>query len=99
MDIKQETNGTELTMSLSGRLDTIAAVDFEKALDAVPKDVTLLIVDCAELSYVASSGLRMFLRAQKRMNAQGKLVVRHVQENVMEVFSMTGFDSLLQIEN
>ena len=62
MDIKQETNGTELTI-------------------------------------VASSGLRMFLRAQKRMNAQGKLVVRHVQESVMEVFSMTGFDSLLQIEN
>ena len=99
MDIKQETNGTELTMFLSGRLDTVAAVDFEKALDAVSKDVTLFIVDCAELSYVASSGLRMFLRAQKRMNAQGKLVVRHVQESVMEVFSMTGFDSLLQIEN
>lgn len=99
MDIKQETNGTELTMFLSGRLDTVAAVDFEKALDAVSKDVTLLIVDCAELSYVASSGLRMFLRAQKRMNAQGKLVVRHVQESVMEVFSMTGFDSLLRIEN
>ncbi|MCR5447021.1 MAG: STAS domain-containing protein [Schwartzia sp.] len=99
MDIKQETNGTELTMFLSGRLDAVAAVDFEKALDAVSKDVTLLIVDCAELSYVASSGLRMFLRAQKRMNAQGKLVVRHVQESVMEVFSMTGFDSLLQIEN
>ena len=99
MDIKQETNGTELTMFLSGRLDTVAAVDFEKALDTVSKDVTLLIVDCAELSYVASSGLRMFLRAQKRMNAQGKLVVRHVQESVMEVFSMTGFDSLLQIEN
>ena len=98
MEIKKEKNGTELTMTLSGRLDTIAAVDFEKELEASLDNVTLLILDCTELSYVASSGLRIFLRAQKRMKAQGKLVVRHVQDSVMEIFSMTGFDELLQIE-
>jgi anti-anti-sigma factor len=99
MEIRKEKNGTELTMFLSGRLDTIAAVDFEKDLEASLDNVTLLILDCDELSYVASSGLRIFLRAQKRMKAQGKLIVRHVQDSVMEIFSMTGFDELLQIEN
>ena len=47
---------------------------------------------------MASSGLRTLLMAQKRMNKQGSMVMRHVQDAVMEVLSMTGFDDLLQIE-
>ena len=93
MEIKKELNGTSLTMFLSGRLDTVAAVDFEKELNASLDGVTALTLDCSALEYVASSGLRTFLMAQKRMNKQ-----RHVQEAVMEVLSMTGFDDLLSIE-
>ncbi|MBP5199200.1 MAG: STAS domain-containing protein [Schwartzia sp.] len=98
MEIKKEQNGTALTMSLSGRLDTVAAVDFEKELNASLDGVENLVLDCTELTYVASSGLRTFLMAQKRMSKQGKMTMRHVQEAVMEVLSMTGFDDLLQIE-
>ena len=98
MEIRKEQNGTSLTMSLSGRLDTVAAVDFEKELDASLSDVTSLILDCTDLTYVASSGLRTFLMAQKRMNKQGSMTMRHVQDAVMEVLSMTGFDDLLSIE-
>lgn len=98
MEIKKEQNGTALTMSLSGRLDTVAAVDFEKELNASLDGVENLVFDCTELTYVASSGLRTFLMAQKRMSKQGKMTMRHVQEAVMEVLSMTGFDDLLQIE-
>ena len=98
MEIKKEQNGTSLTMILSGRLDTVAAADFEKELEASLDDVTSLVLDCADLSYVASSGLRTFLMAQKRMNKQGSMTMRHVQDAVMEVLSMTGFDDLLSIE-
>ena len=94
MEIKKEKNGTSLTMILSGRLDTVAAADFEKELEASLDDVTSLVLDCADLSYVASSGLRTFLMAQKRMNKQGSMTMRHVQDAVMEVLSMTGFDDL-----
>jgi anti-anti-sigma factor len=98
MEIKKEQNGTSLTMFLSGRLDTVAAADFEKELDASLNDVTTLVLDCTDLTYVASSGLRTFLMAQKRMNKQGSMTMRHVQDAVMEVLSMTGFDDLLSIE-
>ena len=98
MEIKKEQNGTSLTMSLSGRLDTVAAADFEKELQSSLEGVSTLVLDCSELTYVASSGLRALLMAQKRMNKQGSMVMRHVQDAVMEVLSMTGFDDLLQIE-
>ncbi|MBQ8699189.1 MAG: STAS domain-containing protein [Schwartzia sp.] len=98
MEIKKEQNGASLAMSLSGRLDTVAATGFEKELEASLEGVSELVIDCAELTYVASSGLRAFLMAQKRMNKQGSMVMRHVQEPVMEVLSMTGFDDLLSIE-
>ena len=98
MEIKKEQNGTSLTMFLSGRLDTVAAVDFEKELNTSLDGVTALTLDCSALEYVASSGLRTFLMAQKRMNKQGNMTMRHVQEPVMEVLSMTGFDDLLSIE-
>ena len=98
MEIKKEQNGNALTMFLSGRLDTVAAADFEKELEASLTDVTSLVLDCKDLTYVASSGLRTFLMAQKRMNKQGTRTMRHVQDAVMEVLAMTGFDDLLQIE-
>ena len=98
MEIKKEQNGTSLTMFLSGRLDTVAAADFEKELQSSLDGVSTLVLDCSELTYVASSGLRALLMAQKRMNKQGSMVMRHVQDAVMEVLSMTGFDDLLQIE-
>ena len=98
MEIKKEQNGTSLTMSLAGRLDTVAAADFEKELSASLDGVETLVLDCAELTYVASSGLRTFLMAQKRIAKQGKMTMRHVQDAVMEVLSMTGFDDLLSIE-
>jgi anti-anti-sigma factor len=98
MEIKKEQNGTSLTMFLSGRLDTVAAADFEKELQSSLEGVSTLVLDCSELTYVASSGLRALLMAQKRMNKQGSMVMRHVQDAVMEVLSMTGFDDLLQIE-
>ena len=98
MEIKKEQNGTSLTMFLSGRLDTVAAADFEKELQSSLEGVSTLVLDCSELTYVASSGLRALLMAQKRMNKQGSMVMRHVQDAVMEVLSMTGCDDLLQIE-
>lgn len=98
MEITKEANGTSLTLKLAGRLDTIAATDFDKTLDEALDGVEELILDCTDLAYVASSGLRTFLKAQKRMNKQGRMVLRHVNETVNEVLSMTGFDDLLTIE-
>ena len=57
-----------------------------------------LIFDFANLKYIASAGLRALLIAQKRMNKQGGMTIRHVDEAVMEVLEMTGFADLMNIE-
>ena len=57
-----------------------------------------LIFDLKDLEYISSAGLRVLLSAQKVMNKQGKMVVRNVNEDVMEVFDITGFIDILTIE-
>ncbi|MBQ6975498.1 MAG: STAS domain-containing protein, partial [Selenomonadaceae bacterium] len=57
-----------------------------------------LIFDFTNLKYIASAGLRVLLTAQKRMNKQGKMKIRNVEDGVMEVFEMTGFADLMDIE-
>ncbi len=98
MEVSKELNGKTLTISLSGRLETVAATALETDLLSWLDGVETLICDCEKLTYVASSGLRVFLAAQKRMNKQGTMTMRHVQPSVMEVFIMTGFNDFLHFE-
>lgn len=98
MNIVKQTAGTALTLALIGRLDTTTSPELEKEIKANISGVTELIFDFAELEYVSSAGLRVLLAAQKMMNKQGKMVIRHVSETVMEVFDITGFSDILTIE-
>lgn len=99
MEIKQERNDSTLVLGLSGRLDAVTAGELEKVLNGSLDDVTELIFDLSELSYIASAGLRTLLVAQKRMKKQGDMRLRHVQDEVREVLDMTGFIDFLQIED
>ena len=96
MNITFNKNEGNLTVSLAGRLDTTTAPDFEKFLSDNLPGVNALTLDCKELVYVSSAGLRVILSAQKRMKGAMKLV--NVCELVMEVFEMTGFADILVIE-
>ena len=96
MTIDKQINGSELTLSLTGRLDTTTAVEFETFLNENLSSAKQLTIDCANLSYVSSAGLRVLLSMQKKLGAGLKLV--NVQELVMEVFEMTGFADILVIE-
>ena len=99
MTIEKHRQGSELTVMLEGRLDTVSAPD----LDAVVKNellgVDTFILDLKKLQYTSSAGLRVILIAQKTMNKQGKLILKNVSEAVMEVFEMTGLSDLLTIES
>lgn len=97
MEIKKNQNGTEVTMEIAGRLDTNAAVDFGKVIDeTLVEGITAFTLDMADCVYVASSGLRVILNAQKKMNSlQGTMVLKNVVSDVMEVFEMTGFSDIL----
>ena len=91
-------NGSALNVIVAERLDTTTAPQFEKEISAEIVGVTDLTLDFAELSYVSSAGLRALLGLQKVMNKQGSMVIRNVNENIMEVFEITGFVDILTIE-
>lgn len=98
MTIDKTLNGNELTITLTGRLDTVSAPQLESELKASLDGVESLTLDFAALDYLSSAGLRVLLAAQKVMNRQGRMVVRSVNETIAEIFDVTGFCDILTIE-
>ena len=98
MTIEKITEGNKLTIALSGRLDTTTAPKLETELKQNISGVEKLVLDLTALEYLSSAGLRVLLSAQKVMNRQGHMVVRNVNEIIMEIFEVTGFVDVLTIE-
>lgn len=98
MKITKTQNGSELTVALDGRLDTITAPELEAELKTALTGVTALTMDFASLEYISSAGLRVLLSAQKTMNGQGEMKVKNVNETIQEIFEVTGFSDILTIE-
>lgn len=98
MTIEKIENGTELTMILNGRLDTTTAPQLEAELKRSVNGVETLIFDFAALEYLSSAGLRVLLAAQKVMNKQGEMIVKHVNDTISEIFEVTGFADILNIQ-
>ncbi|MBO5168143.1 MAG: STAS domain-containing protein [Phascolarctobacterium sp.] len=98
MIIDKQLNGSELILSLTGRLDTTTAPELEAVIKENIIGVTNLVMDFAGLEYLSSAGLRVILSAQKTMNKQGEMVIRNVNETINEVFEITGFIDILTIE-
>lgn len=98
MQIEQDRQEEMLTLKLSGRLDTSTAPMLQETVEKELDDVTELGVDMEKLEYVSSAGLRVLLAATKKMKAKdGTMTVHHVNEEIMEVFEITGFNEILDI--
>ena len=98
MTIEKIVEDKKLTVTLAGRLDTTTAPRLETELKQNVSGVEELILDLAGLEYLSSAGLRVLLSAQKVMNRQGSMVVKNVNEIIMEIFEVTGFVDILTIE-
>lgn len=99
MDVVKKKTGTELEVKVSGRLDTNTAPDLESSVTPDLKSCKKLVLELSELDYISSAGLRVVLTFYKSLSAEGKsMVVKHVNDEVMEVFDMTGFSSFLVFE-
>lgn len=98
MTIEKKLNNDAVTLIVSGRLDTQTAPELENELDSILFGLKELIFDMTNLEYVSSAGLRVILKAQKAMNAQGSMKLTGVNDNIMEVFDITGFLDILTIE-
>ena len=98
MTIEKTITGTAAALKIIGRLDTTTAPELEVTIDGCVAGIEELVLDCSALEYVSSAGLRVILKAEKLMNAQGSMKLIHVNETVMEVFDITGFADILTIE-
>ena len=99
MELSKNKTGSTLVISMSGRLDTVSAPQLDEELKASIGGATELILDLSNLEYMSSAGLRILLSAQKTMNHQGKMIVKNVNDTIMEIFEVTGFTEILSIEN
>ena len=100
MTTQIQEKGDQVIAKFSGRLDTAEAVqtaeDVKPLLEATNKEI---ILDCTELTYISSSGLRIFLSIRKEAAAHGsKVIVRNINADISQVFMMTGFVSLFEIQ-
>ena len=98
LKIEKNKNDDELTIALEGRLDTNTSPQLEKELKDEIDGVTSLTFDFKALEYISSAGLRVLLSAQKIMNKQGSMKITNVNSEIMEIFEVTGFSDILDIE-
>ena len=98
MTIEKNLNGTELTITIAGRLDTTTAPQFEAEFKQSINGVEKLVLDFTALEYLSSAGLRVLLAAQKVMNKQGEMIIKNVNDTINEIFEVTGFIDILTIE-
>ena len=96
MEIKTTTEGTRLTIAVSGRVDPVTAPELEAGLKF--GDATCVVIDLANVPYMSSAGLRLLLAAHKKMLGKGgELRIANVQETVREVLDITGFSDILNL--
>ena len=93
-------SGDQVIALFSGRLDTAAAVQVaEEVKPLMEVENKSIILDCSQLEYISSSGLRIFLSIRKEAATHGsKVIVRSINADIRQVFVMTGFISLFEIE-
>jgi len=97
MNFEKTNNGTTLTVELIGEVDSMNTPELEERLLKEIDGVKELIFDLKGLEYISSAGLRVLLTMQKTMKAQGSMIIRNTNEEVMEIFKVTGFVRLLNL--
>ena len=100
MEVKIVTEGTTTTVSFIGRLDTPVSQEVAAKVEPVlEKADGIIVLDCKEMSYISSSGLRIFLTVRKAAAAKGgRVIVRDMNPDIRNVFMMTGFLNLFEIQ-
>jgi len=98
MTITQFENGDTLTLAVEGIIDSTTAPDFEKEMLAAGGKTKNLVVNFAKVDFISSAGLRVLLLLHKKVAAAaGKMTLVNVNDDVREVFELTGFINVLDI--
>ena len=95
MNLNRTNENGVMTVTVSGRIDTSTAPEFEQGVKPYLDGVKELTLDFADVNYVSSAGLRALLSMHKIMMKQGSMKLINVNEEVCDVFEVTGFDEIL----
>ncbi len=100
MEVKIIRESEEIIVFLKGRMDTPASIEIAPQINALTEDAGgTIILDCTELSYISSSGLRIFITLRKAAAEKGgRIIVRNISNEIRSVFMMTGFLNLFEIQ-
>jgi len=98
MIVSKKQEGSNLTVALEGRIDTLTAPQLETELAPLLEGVSALVIDLAQVAYISSAGLRVLLSTHKKMlSAGGSLTIANAVPAVREVFDITGFSDILTL--
>ncbi len=99
MNVIKIVNSDNITLQVEERVDTSTAPQLQYEIDKVIEETDKLVLDFKELIYISSAGLRVLLSAHKSMDKKaGTLVITNVSEDILEIFEVTGFSDILNIE-
>ena len=99
MEVKFDKQDSNLTVVISGNIDTVTAPELDSKLQENLSGIKNLVLDFAAVDYISSAGLRVILMTNQLMeDVDGSMTVKNVNDDVRDVFEMTGFDSLLNLE-
>ena len=98
MNITKTIENNKLTLGIEGRLDTNTSPALLDEFNGASEGISDVVIDLSKLEYISSAGLRVLLSIEKAVKSKGNLTVTNVSDEVMEVFELTGFTDILNIE-
>ncbi|WP_026511527.1 STAS domain-containing protein [Butyrivibrio sp. LC3010] len=98
MNIYKEREGSILKVKIKGSVDAVTAPELDKAIENEIPDITDVLMDCKDMDYISSAGLRVILKTyQSLLGKGGKVVIEHVKSELMYIFEDTGFIKFIEI--
>ena len=98
MIIEKTKNGTDLFVTVEGRLDTLTSPQFSNEMRTALDGISNVTLDFAKLEYISSAGLRALLQLRQTLDDKGSVTIVNANELIKEVFEITGFIDALDFE-
>ena len=94
-----EKQGSQLTVKPEGRLDTATSPILESEMQPYLDTVQDVVMDFTKVEYISSGGLRLMLTTDQQLESRGgSMKIIHVNENILEIFSLVGFTDIITVE-
>jgi anti-sigma B factor antagonist len=98
MNVTKTVSNNNCVFAVEGRIDSVTSPMLDQAVKEVTDKTDSITINFANVDYLSSAGLRVLLSLHKIMSTKGGMKITNVNENIMEIFEVTGFDEILDID-